>query len=88
MVVMSGSSSSKVKFQRTSVTVVQEWHQVSKVGIMFLGDLCPGMTLAMIVATVSHLSFLSFSIPVSPPPTFLEIQGILVDVQGCNICFK
>ena len=84
MVVMSGSSSSKVKFQRTSVTVVQEWHQVSKVGIMFLGDLCPGMTLAMIVATVSHLSFLSFS----TPPTFLEIQGILVDVQGCNICFK
>lgn len=67
LVMMSCSCSNKIKFQGASATVVQEWHQVSKVGIRFLGDSLPGVTLAMILAAVSRLSFLSFSMSVSPP---------------------
>lgn len=70
------------------MTVVQEWHQVSKVGIRFLGDSLPGVTLAMILAAVSRLSFLSFSMSVPPPPGFLEIQEIFVVIQECSIRFK
>lgn len=86
--VMSCSCSNKIKFQGASVTVVQEWHQVSKVGIRFLGDSLPGVTLAMILAAVSRLSFLSFSMSVPPPPGFLEIQEIFVVIQECSIRFK
>lgn len=59
------------------MTVVQEWHQVSKVGIRFLGDSLPGVTLAMILAAVSRLSFLSFSMSVPPPPGVSRNSGNL-----------